>query len=256
MDDDRGELLERQQEDWLDSTVGRLNRLGVPETAIRLIPPLAVLFGLGALPAAGVAVTTVLAAGAVAALKQRSFSQAVLEEIHAAVGDVEERLGAHESGVEVLGAELDALDEKVEETRREAREMGGRLSAAQVEELGQLFEQYMASLDEDWLEHLRRVARGVVRGDSPAFTRRVIITNLRGLGPEHVEALRELVDRAGQGEGYGRIDNLPDRRLDLVVPALAGAGFLDNVTVRMDGLLTLRVTPLGRVALRLLDSEV
>ncbi len=243
--DDEYELVKRSEGDWVQNTVDNLARLGVPETALRLLPPIAVLFGWGALPAAGVAVMSFLSAGLLGAVKQHKFQQAVMMGIHGEIGDVENR-------VEALVGATRAMGDEFAEVQRQADELAHRLTPAQIEHLSMLFEQYMGSVDEEWVEFLQNAVRRVAADDADADIRKSVVHRLRGLGPTHARLLLHMVEQARQPSG--RYYTAEDKSEEAIIAALDAAGFV-SAELNPFGQAPPRceLTRLGVVAAGLLD---
>lgn len=155
-------------------------RVGLPARLVNSLPPVVVLFGLDAKPAFGVAVLAALSGSTRAVLKMREFESAVDE----ALRDLGFRLDLPSS-----------TQDPAERTAERVELLHGTLSAGQIDQLGILFEDYLRTTDEEWLEIVRRAARAVVKDAVDEGTRRTILARLSQLSLAHLRELARLRDR-------------------------------------------------------------
>ncbi len=240
---------------WLTETRDMLDRLGVQENAVLCLPAIAALFGATGLPAAGLAITSIFGSGIYGVWKMHTYQQTIRQVLHGAVGEVE-------VDVEDVRQAVDDLRETVEDVRAEAKDMASKLLPEQVEQLGTIFEQFMASLDEDWLHHLRNAVRGVVAGNLPSDTRKAVLAHLRSMGPSHVTGLNALFDEGGESkfimareEGNREARELFSQEVESV---LLAAGFIERKTggasYSSANQPLFRITALGKAASNLLSE--
>ncbi|MCP4409569.1 MAG: hypothetical protein GY807_17830 [Gammaproteobacteria bacterium] len=171
-------------EEWLTKKMSTLDKLGVYENLVRAIPAIIVMFGVSGLPAAGIAIMSLVGAGIYAAEKHHRFQQTIRQELHGAVGEVEAK-----------------TERTLDEVKAEVADMSAKLSPKQVEQLGSIFEEYMATLDDEWLGYLQRAVCGVVADNVDASMRKAVLAHLRMLGPAHVQALHYVWNKVEQDTG-------------------------------------------------------
>jgi hypothetical protein len=164
--------------------------------------------------------------------------------------------------------------EQIARLSAEVAELRDRLNASQIEDLGEVVEQYMRTADDTWLAYLRGAARNIA-GDSTK-SRKASLTGLRALGREHIWRLRTL-DGVPRRPALlrGVPHTIPGGELDA---ALIAAGFAaQHMTIKAGRVLLgpvghsgprtsvhvddpqtktkLVITPLGLAVLDLLDGE-
>ena len=242
------------------SVVASLRELGFEDKVIQALPPLLALLGVAGLPAAFIGLGAAVLGGGVALLRAREASDAVMWSIHGEIAPVEAAAEEARRTANDATARLDELD-------RSVRDMGERLSQKQLEQINVIMEEYLRTLDQEWLRCLRQALKVVASNSLPSHLARSVVARLRDLSPEHLQALQRLaVETGGRTDAYvaiavlnaatGSVMEVFDAETEAL---LSSSGFIEHQ--RMGGGLnnwvvnrTYRITELGASALHMLGT--
>lgn len=240
-----------EERDVVGMLVRDVGKLGLPEKLVGVLPPLVVLFAVGGLPAAGIGVLTAMTLSEIGRRKMRDFSRTVEVELGVVEGQLRD--------------EIEDVEKDAENLRRRVDDLDQRLRQSQVEQLGRLFEEYMRSLDGEWLTWLRAAAKGVVSEGDSDERHRVVIGSLRSLTPAHVRELLRLTSVAPRAQFQG-LSASEIEVAEACHSALLATGFVaieeaevaneQRIGMPVTGLLRwYKVTHLGQAALDLLVAR-
>ena len=195
----------------------RAKKAGLPAKMIALLTPLTLLLGIKGLPAFGVGLLAAMASSIEGSRKMREIDRLVQTEV-----------GMVEAEVHALADDVADAKGRAEEVRQRVKELERGLTDAQIEQIGRLFEDYMATLDAKRIELLKNAVQCVARGVGDDFDRQMVVVGLRNLGTHHIEELHRYYMRYAVGDQSAAIRGADLRRAMELHVGLEAASFIIN----------------------------